>query len=216
MRARRRRGFEAHLLECEDCWHEVAAGRAGRRLAESTRELAPQALRETVRAAVAAFPSPRRRLRLPVAGAILLLAAIGAFAAVQLRTDQPAPIVRAVADFRQGRMPTEAPSAAAAPDLTPLSLSLTSAGSGTLDGLHVDAYSYRDPSGRRLLLYLSDTTFPVAAGARQVAPDGPWRARVSDLELLCAQQPHALLAISDDAALLDRLARELDIQGVPA
>jgi hypothetical protein len=216
MRARRRGRFEAHLLECEDCWHEVAVGRTGRRLAESTRELAPQALRETVRAAVAAFPSPRRRLRLPVAGAILLLAAIGAFAAVQLRTDQPAPIARAVADFRQGRMPTEAPSAAAAPDLTPLNLSLTSAGSGTLDGLHVDAYSYRDASGRRLLIYLSDTTFPVAAGARQAAPDGPWRARVSDLELLCSEQPHALLALSDDAALLDRLARQLDIQGVPA
>ncbi len=216
MRARRRRGFEAHLMECEDCWREVAVGRTGRRLAESTRELAPQSLRETVRAGVAAFPSPRRRFRLPLAGAILLLAAIGAFSAVQLRTDQPAPIARAVADFRQGRLPIEAPTTADAPDLTPLSLSLTSAGSGFLDGLPVDAYSYRDAAGRRLLLYLSDTAFPVAAGARQAVRDGPWRAHISDLELLCAQQPHALLAVSDDAALLDRLARQLAIEGVPA
>ncbi len=215
MRARRRRGFEAHLMECEDCWREVAAGRTGRRLAESSRELAPQPLRETVRAAVAALPSPRRRLRLPVAGTVVLLAAAGAFVAVQLRADQPAPIARAVADFRQGRIPTEAPSAAAAPDLSSLNLILTGAGSGSLDGLHVDAYSYRDASGRRLLLYVSDTPFPTAAGARQTTAHGPWRARVSDLELLCSQLPHALLAVSDDAALLDRLARRLDIAAVP-
>lgn len=217
MRARRRRGFEAHLLECEDCWREVAVGRTGRRLAESTRELAPQSLRETVRAAVAAFPQPRRRLRVPLAGAtIALLVVTGVFAAVQLRGSQPAPIARAVADFHQGRMPTEAPSGAVAPDLASLDLSLTSAASGSLDGLHVDAYSYRDGSGRRLLLYLSDTTFPIADGAQQTSRDGPWRARVGDVELLCAQEPHALLAVSDDSALLDQLARRLQIKGVPA
>lgn len=71
IRARRRRRFEDHLMECEDCWREVEAGRLGRRLAESTRELAPQALRETVRAAVAAFPAPRRWLRAPLIGATL-------------------------------------------------------------------------------------------------------------------------------------------------
>ena len=217
MRARRRRGFEAHLMECEDCWREVESGRAGRRLAESTRELAPQSLRETIRAAVAAFPSPRNRLRVPLAGAsIALLLVVGVFAAVQLRGNQPAPITRAVADFHQGRMPTEAPSGSVAPDLASLDLSLTSAGSGQLDGLHVDAYSYRDGSGRRLLLYLSDTTFPIATGARQTSRNGPWRARVGDLELLCAEEPHALLAISDHSALLDQLALQLKIDGVPA
>lgn len=216
LRARRRRRFEDHLMECEDCWREVEVGRFGRRLAESTRELAPQALRETVRAAVAALPSSRRRLRGPLVGATLAVLVAGSFAAVQLRSDQPAPIARAVADFRQGRMPTEAPSGAPAPDLAPLSLSLTSAGSGSLDGLHVDAYSYRDAAGRRLLLYVSDTTFPVAAGARQATRNGPWRVRISDLELLCSSEPHALLAISDDPALLDRLAEQLDIRGVPA
>lgn len=216
LRTRHRRRFEEHLMDCEDCWREVAAGRLGRRLAESTRELASQALRETVRAAVAALPSPRRRFRSPMIRAAVVVLVIGSFAAIQLQYDQPAPITRAVADFREERMPTEAPSAAPALDLAPLSLSLTSAGSGSLEGLHVDAYNYRDAAGRRLLLYLSETPFPVAAGARQTTRTGPWRARIGGLELLCSSQRHALLAISDDPALLDRLAAQLDITGVPA
>lgn len=44
--------FEHHLLDCDDCWREVAAGRAGRRLAEEAREPAPAGLRDRVRAAV--------------------------------------------------------------------------------------------------------------------------------------------------------------------
>lgn len=44
--------FEAHLLECDDCWHEVWLGREGRRVGEAAREMAPPGLRDTVRAAV--------------------------------------------------------------------------------------------------------------------------------------------------------------------
>jgi len=46
------RWFEAHLLNCEDCWREVLLGRLGRRVAEEAREQAPAGLRERVRAAV--------------------------------------------------------------------------------------------------------------------------------------------------------------------
>lgn len=46
------RWFETHLLNCEDCWHEVLLGRLGRRVAEEAREHAPGDLRERVRAAV--------------------------------------------------------------------------------------------------------------------------------------------------------------------
>jgi anti-sigma factor RsiW len=46
------RWFEAHLLNCEDCWHEVLLGRLGRRIAEEAREQAPAGLRDRVRAAV--------------------------------------------------------------------------------------------------------------------------------------------------------------------
>jgi hypothetical protein len=34
------------MVDCEDCWREVDLGRKGRSVAESGRELAPQALRE--------------------------------------------------------------------------------------------------------------------------------------------------------------------------
>lgn len=47
-----RRWFEAHLLECDDCWNEMLLGREGRRIAEAAREIAPPALRDDVRAAV--------------------------------------------------------------------------------------------------------------------------------------------------------------------
>ncbi len=57
------RWFEAHLLECDECWREVWFGRLGRRIAERARELAPAGLREDVRAAVllTAESAPRRR-----------------------------------------------------------------------------------------------------------------------------------------------------------
>jgi anti-sigma factor RsiW len=63
LRRRARRWFEAHLLDCEDCWREVLLGRAGRRVAESARELAPAELREDVRTAVLLSDRPRRRRR---------------------------------------------------------------------------------------------------------------------------------------------------------
>jgi anti-sigma factor RsiW len=49
---RMRRWFEAHLLECDDCWREVWVARLGRRVAEHAREAAPARLRENVRAMV--------------------------------------------------------------------------------------------------------------------------------------------------------------------
>lgn len=52
MRTRGRRAFEAHLMDCEDCWEEVQVARLGRALAESGRELAPHPLRERVRGVV--------------------------------------------------------------------------------------------------------------------------------------------------------------------
>ncbi len=58
---RARRWFERHLLECEDCWREVALGRLGRRVAEELREIAPPRLREEVRSAVSMAAPPGRR-----------------------------------------------------------------------------------------------------------------------------------------------------------
>jgi anti-sigma factor RsiW len=57
---RAKRWFEAHLLDCEDCWREVLFGRMGKRIAEEAREHAPASLRDRVRASVqlAAEASP--------------------------------------------------------------------------------------------------------------------------------------------------------------
>ncbi|MEX2440427.1 MAG: hypothetical protein WD739_11230 [Actinomycetota bacterium] len=62
-----RRWFDAHLLDCEDCWREVVLGRLGRRLATDFRDPAPSTLRERVRAMVVlesgrVADRPRRRL----------------------------------------------------------------------------------------------------------------------------------------------------------
>jgi len=79
LRPRATRAFERHLLGCEQCWQEVEAGRTGRRLAESARQVAPPELREQLRAVIASevsaaqapsAPQSRRptarSLRLPV------------------------------------------------------------------------------------------------------------------------------------------------------
>ena len=62
---RARRWFEAHLLNCEDCWREVLLGRRGRHLAGDVRDAPPPGLRDRVRATVeaeaAAGPSGRAR-----------------------------------------------------------------------------------------------------------------------------------------------------------
>ncbi len=53
LRPRAVRAFERHLLNCEPCWQEVDKGRAGRRLAETARQVAPPELREQLRAIIA-------------------------------------------------------------------------------------------------------------------------------------------------------------------
>jgi anti-sigma factor RsiW len=56
--AAERERFEEHLLACEECWGEVQTAHRGRALAESLREVAPQPLRERVRASVPPASQP--------------------------------------------------------------------------------------------------------------------------------------------------------------
>lgn len=216
MSPRRARRFEAHLVDCEDCWHEVSQGRLGRTLAESSRELAPVRLRETVRASVAAdTPQRRGRARKPLAAGLVATATLlgtGLFAISSLVAEgQPAPIAAAVADFTNVRMAVAEPPHAAAPDLSDTSFELYHTGSGNLAGLEVDGFMYKDADGRRLLIYRSAVPFPVAGGATLTSADGPWRAAVDGIQLLCTQEPHALLALAEDEAALEELAAVLDI-----
>ncbi len=248
--------FERHLLGCEQCWQEVEAGRIGRWLAESARQVAPLELREQLRAVIASEvgaselgagasrtgrpaaggpirPSRRGRgqwgrgwLAALRAGRLTWRRALGGLAlgglallvVVALHPGrsgpprQPAAIGAAVADFRALRLPgTEVPRGAA-PDLSQVRLRPMGAAAGVVAGRAVTAYSYRDSTGRDLLVYLSREPFPTAAGAKRLAgPDGPWIAGIGGVTVLCARSPHALLVLGLDRRLVLDAARVLDI-----
>lgn len=85
-------------------------------------------------------------------------------------------------------------------------------GSGSYGGLEVDGYAYRDPAGRRVVLYLSDKPFPEAPGAERLAgKDGPWVAQRGDVIVLCAREPHALLVVGQDDELVRSGASALGV-----
>ncbi|MGI8425845.1 MAG: hypothetical protein ACR2M4_04455 [Actinomycetota bacterium] len=220
MSRRAGRRFESHLLSCEQCWSEVARARRGREAAESARELAPQGLSESIRALVLSQPavsSNRRFLR--IGGAVTAMAIIAAGAlVVSRRADSPSPlrqpesVAQALTDFADGRIPAVRPASRPAPDLTQIGFAVTAAGSGRVGAIAVDGFSYRDPAGRRLQLYLSEQPFPEAAGARRFSrPDGPWMASSRGVELLCAEQPWPLLALSRNPEVLTELTSFLRI-----
>jgi len=204
---RARRRFEAHVLECEECWSEVRFGRAGRTLAESARELAPQPLRERVRGAVSLLPAPRipwrRRLRLAMFVALGL--SVFATIAVQLgRPDQPELIQTLVGHF-EGHEPR---GRAAPPELPEQMGDLSLVGVETLDvrGLSIGAHRYRDPAGHEVVVYRAPRTFPMAAGARRHGT--VWEATAGGTVLFCSDRPAPSLLAGDDRAEV-RLAANL-------
>ena len=219
MAVQEREAYGAHLLSCAACWTEVEQARTGRSLAESLRTVAPPPLRDHVRglveaeshAAPAAGPRARRGL-LPVALAAAAAAVVALIATVGAGTDEPPSLREAVADFTAQRLPGAEVPEQRAPDLSALDLQPVGAGGGDYAGLEVDGYAYRDPAGRRVVLYLSDDPFPEAPGARQLAgEDGPWVARRGDVVVLCARLPHALLVVGEDDQLVRSAASALGV-----
>ena len=97
--------FDAHLLDCADCWRAVREDRAGRAAAAQLREAAPYDLADRVRMTVelAARPRPaRRRVRWLMAGALAVAAAVVALVAITL-PEHPAdaPAITAVVEAAQ-------------------------------------------------------------------------------------------------------------------
>lgn len=232
--------FSEHLLACDACWHELQAAERGRRLVESARVVAPVSLRDRLRAHVEAepasaagaplsshdaLPGPRRgqplrgapRRLLMTAACLVVALALAGTTWVVLRpasplAGEPAALVEAVADYRDGALPGRMLPTERAPDLSMLSLSPVGAAGGDYEGLAVDGYAYRDGAGRRLVIYLSKEPFPTAAGARQLTgPDGPWTAERGDIVMLCARAPHALLVVGQDAQLVRGVADQLGV-----
>ncbi len=206
---RRKRLFEEHILECEDCWREVEAGRRGRAVAEAARELAPQSLRERVRASVASLESesiPRSWPRLTVLVSVAVVALV-VFALGQLRSSQPEAIDAILASF-EGNERIGAPEDATLPDRIG-DLDLSSVTVGEIDGMEVVVHSYEDPAGHRVDVYQSSEPFPVAAGAEHSSDGQTWRANSDGLVLFCADDPIPSLVVGDDgrelALAVDRL-----------
>ena len=217
MTTQEREVFGGHLLRCAECWTEVEQGRRGRSLAESTRTAAPAALRDHVRGLVEAeqrapVPLRRRRLLVPLGVPVAAATAVALILGLGRGTSEPPSLRQAVADFRLQKLPGAQLPDQRAPDLSRLDLQPVGAGGGNYADLEVDGYAYRDPVGRRVVLYLSDEPFPEAPGARQLSgPDGPWVAQRGDVTVLCARLPHALLVVGEDDQLVRSTASALGV-----
>lgn len=206
---RARLRFEAHILECEDCWREVRFGRAGRRFAEAGRELAPAPLRDSVRAAVALAGGEAggRRRRLALVGIALGLVGATAGGALVLSAErQPGPIEAAVTAYRTGRLPLSQPPMVPAPDLSGEGFELAASGRADLDGLESEVFVYRGPRGERVYLYLSRSVFPVARDATVHAGTvHGWIAADDGVAMVCADEPVSYLLLGDDIGRLEQL-----------
>ncbi len=212
MRGRRRARFEQHIVECEDCWKEVQLGRAGRSVAESGRELAPQEIREQVRALIAASPLPqRRRLRW---GTTLLLIAAATLAGVTFLIseggEQPPVIDAVLADYRDLTVSRDAVEAKLPGRLGDLKHQTSYA--GRLGGLDVVVHAYRDPAGHKVVVYQADHTFPVAEGAEHSGDGRTWTAAADGAVLFCADHPVPSLVVGDDEREVTLAARELGLR----
>src|SRR6266487_1684860 len=184
---RQRERFEAHVLGCDDCWREVTAGRQGRALAESLREVAPQHLRERIRATIAAAPAPPRRR-------------------IRLGTRMPA-LLGVVAALLAAAVAGGPPPARQLDGLT-----WQGATRGELAGLPVVAHTYQDVAGHRLVLLVAGQPFPQAVGARHASSGATWTARVDGAVLYCADQPAPSLLVGADRAEVLAAAQRLGLR----
>jgi hypothetical protein len=215
MSRRRRKAFEHHILECEDCWSEVDVGRRGRSLAEAARDLAPQSLRERVRMSVAATTPPRRRWARGIAGMsagviVLILATVVVITSILSSTDQPREVALLVADFK-----SEAPVGAAAPRVLPRrlgDLQLRESRIGRVDGMSITAHEYSDSAGHEVVVYQADQAFPVAVGASHSSSSETWTAEVDGTVMYCADRPVPSLVIGDDRKEVALAAAELGLR----
>lgn len=158
----------------------------------------------------------RRRVtsgRALAAAACLAVLLTGLTLTSGLRTAaEPPALAAAVADFRAQQLPGRQLPTTGAPDLSGMRLTAIGAAGGRYDDLAVDGYAYRDPAGRRLVVYLSKEPFPRAPGADPLeGADGPWTAERGGVVMLCARAPHALLVVGQDAQLVRGAAGELGV-----
>jgi hypothetical protein len=208
MSDRARKRFEAHILSCEDCWREVDIGRAGRRVAESGREMAPQSLREDVRTTIMATHASRPLRRYALLGATAAtLVGVAAVSFVATRDDQPHAIASVLAHFRRDSLigsPTE-------PNLPEQigDLRLTSSGAGPMEDRWLTVHVYEDAAGHQVAVYGSDKEFPWAHDARWMSRADAWWAEDDGTFMFCSDEPDPALLLGDDEREVMMAARLL-------
>lgn len=207
--SRQRRKFETHIVECEDCWREVESGRKGRAVAESAREVAPQAMRERVRAAVESLkPRPKRHWAF---GAVALVTAVVAGSLyLMTRPNQPETIEAVLATYEEDR--------AIGHPITPMlparlgDLTLTRSEAGWFEGLRTTAHYYVDAAGHKVVVYQTEDEWPMALGADHDSDSDTWEAKAGDLTLFCASDPAPFLIVGDDTREVHLAAASLDLR----
>lgn len=212
MARRRRRMFEEHILECEECWGEVDLGRRGRALAEEGRELTPQNLRERVRMSIEAMPIPNRRgRRLAFGASVVAISLLTLFAALNWgQPEQPIEIALLVADFESGATLKTVTEDRLPDRLGDLKLRRSRA--GRVKGMEVTAHEYVDPAGHEVVVYQADRTFPIAVGAEHAPTGETWTAELEDAVLFCADHPVPSLVVGDDRKEVELAATELGLR----
>ncbi|MFC8848510.1 MULTISPECIES: anti-sigma factor family protein [unclassified Micromonospora] len=229
-----REAFEKHLLTCDRCWAEVDAGRRGRALVHLAREPAPAHLAARLAGVVAERHVPphhqavfdgwmpslgERRPRTArrswtLAAALVLVAVLGAVVVVgRDGGSAPAPqITVAVTGYHDGRLPGTTVPTRSGPDLSALRLSGAGASAGDLAGQPVTGYAYRDDTGRRLLVYVSDEPFPMAPQPENpIGTDGAAMMHLDGVVVLCSRRPHTALVLGEDEDLVRQAAATLDL-----
>jgi anti-sigma factor RsiW len=227
MAPQERAEFEEHLLACEACWREVTLARAGRALAEGVVDRAPAGLRDTIRASVTAaaieqhrgvsrFGHPRALAA--VAVVVVLLGTLALWRPWQhsgqvMAVSSGSTVAEAVAGFRENRLPGTAVPAQHAPDLSQLGLRLAGAAAGSIEGVDVTVFAYRDRIGSRLDVYRSAQSIPETGEAHEVGgtDDDAWRSSVDGVTVICGPASHTVLLIGSDPGLVDRAGRLLDL-----
>lgn len=206
-----RRALETHMMNCDTCWTEMVGARAGRALAESLREPAPQAARELLRSIAAAPPAdsaiqgsgpvgfgrrsaPGRWLHAGSAGrqrlaaaALVVLVGAALTGVVALLSGRPGsdPLRAAAAEYY---VPASQPvgTGAQPPVVRIGDLVWTGTDHTTLADQRVTVYRYADSHDRRLVMISSTESFPRADNARDVGAGPEWIADIDGAAVLCA------------------------------
>lgn len=200
--------FDAHLLDCTECWQAVREDRVGRAAAARLRDAAPFDLADRVRMSVelAARPRPpRRRVRWLAAGALAVAAAVATLVVVVLpeRGADPPAVTTVVEAAQRIPAPTDQP--------VPTGQEAVAYGQRwtVRSGVAEMRLQYYRLDGVELLVARSDHSVGTPEDARPAPPgDMPWTVERNGITVYC---PHddTLVAAAVPPDRLAALAQRL-------